>query len=112
MESPFRIEASSDRGASLLSLFGELDVASSSELEAALERADRNGPVIIDLRGLEFIDSTGLGLLVRTHQRLASAGGLVLIKGEGQVDRLLELTGIGDQLRVVTSLDRAIASEG
>ena len=60
--------------------------------------------VVIDLRKLEFIDSTGLGVLVKTHQQMRQANRrLVLVDGEGQVRRLLAMTGLSDQLIVVTA---------
>ena len=106
------METRTEAGANLLVLSGELDVASSGQLEAELERIDARRPVIIDMKALTFVDSTGLGLLVRSHQRRLEAGGrLVLIKGGGQVDRLLEITGVGDHLRVVRSLESALAAD-
>src|SRR6202021_1893333 len=56
--------------------------------------------VIVDLRELEFMDSTGLSIIVRAHQRLSEHGcELTLIKGPPQVQRLLDLTGVADRLR-------------
>lgn len=110
--SHLQVEARAEQGANVLVLAGELDVASSGALEAALARLDESRPVIIDLQALTFVDSTGLGVLVHSHQRLQDAGGrLVLIKGGGQVERLLEITGVAGHLRVVSSLDRALAPE-
>jgi anti-sigma B factor antagonist len=83
---------------------GELDLASGPELESELDQL--NGPdtnlVVIDLRRLEFMDSTGLSILVRAHQRLASEGcEMGLVRGSQQVQRLLDLTGVADRLRLV-----------
>ena len=61
--------------------------------------------VIVDLSELEFIDSSGIGVLVKAHQTAADQGRrLVLIKGGGQVAQMLELTGLADQLTVVDTL--------
>jgi len=85
----------------VLELFGELDVASSPVLEEELARASEAQLVVIDLRALEFIDSTGLGVLVRAHQQAQEQGrGFALVRGLGQVERLLVLTGLADQLPV------------
>jgi anti-anti-sigma factor len=48
------------------------------------------------------MDSTGLSILVRAHQRLASEGcEMGLVKGSQQVQRLLDLTGVAERLRLV-----------
>jgi anti-sigma B factor antagonist len=83
---------------------GELDLASGPELESELDQL--SGPetnlVVIDLRQLDFMDSTGLSILVRAHQRLAGEGCEVgLVRGSQQVQRLLDLTGVADRLRLV-----------
>ncbi len=83
---------------------GELDLASGPELETELDRL--GGPetkvVVIDLRQLDFMDSTGLSIIVRAHQRMAGEGcEMGLVKGSQQVQRLLDLTGVADRLRLV-----------
>ncbi len=87
------------RGA-VLALSGELDLATFPELDRQLRAAGEAHPgrLLVDLRGLEFIDSVGLGSIIRA-QRSVEAGGheLVLRRGAGQVQRLFELVGISDQ---------------
>lgn len=93
----------------MLTLHGELDVSSSPVLEDELRRVNGAALVIIDLTKLEFIDSTGLGVLVKTHQHMLDDGNrMVLIEGGGQVRRLLELTGLAEQLTVAQSLDELL----
>jgi hypothetical protein len=54
------------------------------------------------LRELEFMDSSGLHVIVAADRRIRSAGGqLVLVRGPAQVDRLLALVGIDCQLELV-----------
>jgi anti-anti-sigma factor len=89
----------------LIAISGELDIASAPELEQALDqiRPELTKLVIVDLRELEFMDSTGLSIIVRAHQRLSERDcELTLIKGQPQVQRLLDLTGVADRLRVVS----------
>jgi len=89
------------RGTVLL-LSGELDLSSAAALEDELQRVGDLSLVIVDLTGLAFIDSTGLGVLVRAHQRMHEHGNLLaLVQGEGQVSRLLQLTGLADDLTVI-----------
>ncbi len=90
----------------VLTLHGELDVSSSPALADAFTRVIAEPLVIADLTNLDFIDSTGLGVLVKTHQHMREDGNqLVLIEGGGQVRRLLELTGLAEQLTVAQNLD-------
>jgi anti-sigma B factor antagonist len=88
----------------LIALSGELDIASAPELEQALDQiSEPTKLVIVDLRELEFMDSTGLSMLVRAHQSLSERDcELTLIKGQPQVQRLLDLTGVADRLRLVS----------
>lgn len=86
----------------VLVLTGELDVAATPAFEEALASVSGSNPLIVDLRGLEFIDSTGLGVLVRLHQQTEEQQHQFgLIRGTGQVERLLGLTGLADRIPVV-----------
>jgi anti-anti-sigma factor len=108
MQTNFRVELRSENATALLSVAGELDLASSPILERELERALADGPglVIIDLRKLEFMDSTGLSVLIRAHNRAQETGHrLGIVNGSRQVRRLLSLTGVADRLRIVDSVD-------
>jgi anti-anti-sigma factor len=104
MQSNFQVEVQSDSGTPVLSVSGELDLASSPMLEEQVERAVAQAPalVIIDLRQLEFMDSTGLSVLIRAHQRAQEQGHrLAIVNGSRQVRRLLSLTGVADRLTIV-----------
>jgi anti-sigma B factor antagonist len=101
MQSHFRVEVANKGEAAVISVSGELDLASSPALEEELERASNSGTslVVVDLRELEFMDSTGLSVLVRAHQRAAQNGQRFgLVNGSQQVQRLLSLTGVADRL--------------
>ena len=91
-----------DRGdATILTVSGELDVASSPGLRAALDRVDPTPArrLVLDLAGLSFIDVTGLSLLVRAQQRaLRLRSRLILINVPDALRRLLKLTGSTDLL--------------
>ena len=97
---------SSEERRAILRLKGELDVSSSPALEDELSRLSGASVIVLDLSELEFIDSTGLGVLVKSHQHVRDAGGRrAIVEGGGQVKRLLELTGLDQQLTLVASLD-------
>jgi anti-anti-sigma factor len=101
LQTEFRIDVKTEGRATVLELFGELDVATSQALEAELARVSDAELLVIDLRALDFIDSTGLGVLVRTHHHAKEQGQeFAVVKGAGQVERLLGLTGLSEQLPV------------
>lgn len=106
-EAHFRIEVSQIPDRTVLCLFGELDLASAAALEQELGRFAGDTRVVLDLRRLEFIDSTGLSVLVKSDQRAAGTDGelVILSAGDGQVRRLLDLTGLGERLTVVEALE-------
>ena len=104
MQSHFRLEVRSQGQATIIAVSGELDLASSPALQEELDRAAVADAqlLIIDLRGLDFMDSTGLSVLVRAHQRIEEQGRrLAMVKGPQQVQRLLSLTGVADRLTLV-----------
>ncbi len=106
MNGHFKIAVRSQDGATVVAVRGELDLASTPVLEEELARAagSEGGLVILDLRELEFMDSTGLGLLVSTNKRAQESGRrFALVKGGPQVQRLLSLTGVGERLTIVDS---------
>lgn len=100
----FGVDVRMENGAPLLAVRGELDLASTPSLEQELERVRESAPslIIIDLRELEFMDSTGLSVLIRAHQQAQQAGGkLGIVNGSRQIRRLLALTGVADRLTIV-----------
>jgi anti-sigma B factor antagonist len=84
----------------VLQLFGELDLSSTPELarELAEIQDELVGRLLIDLRHLEFMDSTGLALIITAEQAARAHGqGLHLRSAPRQIQRLFELTGILDR---------------
>jgi anti-anti-sigma factor len=111
VQSEFRVHVRNDQsGATIIAIAGELDLASSPSLDAEINRAFEAGVglVIIDLRDLDFMDSTGLSVLIKAHQSAQQAGRRVcLVKGPPQVQRLLSLTGVEDRLTVLEAPEDA-----
>lgn len=107
----FTVQLKPRSDVALIAVSGELDIASAPELDQALEQIhpELTKLVIVDLRELEFMDSTGLSIIVHAHQRLAERDcELTLIKGPPQVQRLLDLTGVAERLRVVAEPDQLL----
>jgi len=83
---------------------GELDIATLPEFERAVTRMRSQGleRMVIDLRGLGFLDSMSIELLLRLHGELTSAGAeLVVVRGPRAVDRIFEVMELGRVLRLV-----------
>lgn len=103
MQSHFRVEVRRGDETTVISVSGELDLASSPALAEELDRVAQSNVklVVVDLRNLEFMDSTGLSVLVKAHQRAEENGRrLGLVNGSQQVQRLLSLTGVADRLTI------------
>lgn len=86
-------------------LSGEIDLSTVAELEQRLEDPLHGGPtlLVLDLRQVTFLDSSGLRLLLRLDERQRGLGGrMVLVQGGRRVARVLELTGAGERLEMVT----------
>lgn len=106
MQRDFRVETHTTGRVTTLTLSGELDLVSSPALEAALERANGSDAdvTVVDLRRLGFMDSTGLHVLVKGHQRAQESGRTFAVtRGSKQVERLLTLTGVAEVLTIVDS---------
>jgi anti-anti-sigma factor len=96
------IRSQTDDDVYLISLVGELDMLSAQSLNAELVRAEDSSSrrIVLDLSGLEFIDSSGLELLVLAKRRSDDAADRLRIRpGRDQVTRLLALTKIDEYLR-------------
>jgi anti-sigma B factor antagonist len=90
-------------GVQVVTLSGELDLASVGEMEAALSAATaaERPQVCLDLSDLQFIDSTGLATLIRTHLSVTeAAGALAVVCTPGAVLRTVQTTGLLEMLTV------------
>lgn len=102
-------------GIRTIAVRGELDLSTAPDLEAPLDRAleSGEGSLLIDLSECEFIDSTGIALIVRTWQRLDSGENgrlLAICTGNDQVRRVLEITGLEHSIPVHQTREQALAA--
>ena len=101
----FTIETSEDAGRLVVCPRGELDLATAPDLEElVLGRLTDGTAVVLDLRGLSFMDSSGVRVLVAAHVRASDGGGaLTIVRPQrgGAVDRILEISGIEHALQLV-----------
>ena len=82
---------------------GELDIATIAQLDHSLRVAgESDNDVVLDLRELEFIDSSGAHLLIASDRRIRRSGGrLRIINGSGEVAWFLQLVGVDRELDVI-----------
>ena len=103
-------------GVRLLEVFGELDLATAPRLCSALDaaRVHRVKRLVIDLTGVDFCDSTGLRALLGASTELRVSGGrfAVACLPGSPVERLFDMVGARETLRVYASADDARASLG
>ena len=101
-----------------LALAGELDVFTAPRLRSALRVAQpaSEETLVLDLRGLTFLDSSGLAVILGAHETAARDGGRavrITIKGSGPVEALFETIGAADYLELIddaSELDAARAA--
>ncbi|MGI9951562.1 anti-sigma factor antagonist [Moorellaceae bacterium AZ2] len=97
---------SQDGAALIARIKGELDLGTADRLRHELETSiDHARPRILylDLEGVSFMDSSGLGVILGRYRRLARQGGKVIIcRPQPQVRRLLELSGINKLIEIVS----------
>jgi anti-sigma B factor antagonist len=102
-----------DDGVALVALAGELDLSVVGQLDDAVRETVADGLclVVIDLGGLSFCDSSGLGGLLRASRVVRSAGGTLLVAGaHGAVQRLLQLTNMERALTLVPDVSAALVA--
>jgi anti-anti-sigma factor len=95
---PFKVQSEQDSGVSVIAVEGELDMNTATQLEQALEPAlaKSDSALLIDLSRCEFIDSTGIALIVRAWQQLD--GDFALCGVGDQVERVLDITGLEESI--------------
>ena len=99
-------------GVDVVRIEGELDLASSSILEDAIDRIHRPD-VVVDARGLDFVDVVGVTTLVRCHETLvARGGGLVVRGGPPVLRRVLDITGYAGHLPVDPEYGAGVPDDG
>ncbi len=102
--SPFEIITEEAEGQTRVTLVGELDIATAPQLEEGLERveSDTPGVLVLDLRKVAFIDSTGLRAVIAADERARTAGRrFVIIRGTPAVERVFSVTQLDQRLQIV-----------
>jgi anti-anti-sigma factor len=100
---PFALERQLSSGTVRLIVSGELDLSTGPRVDEELRRAEADlpGTLVLDLRGVTFFDSTGLQLVLDADVRAREEGRtLIVIPGDGEPRRILELAEVADRLNL------------
>jgi anti-anti-sigma factor len=102
-DSPFRVQRRRRGDAVVVSPEGEVDLATVEPLRAELQAAMREATtVVLDLRGVSFLDSTGLRLIVEVQREAEREGvALAVVRGREAMQRLLDIAGLSPRLTLV-----------
>ena len=108
------LELSERDGYSVLAVSGEVDVATVPRLREQLHGLVAQGDtsIVVDLDAVDFLDSTGLGVLVGALKRVRSSGGeLYLVCTQPRIRKVFEVTGLTKVFSIHDSVDEAVAGE-
>lgn len=111
------VETRTRRRTALVALRGELDLLTVSKAAAVLDglelRPDGVRHLVLDLRGLTFMDVPGLRELIKQNDYArANRHNLAVVRGTRAINRLLELTGVEDLLVLVDDPDDLVPPAG
>jgi anti-sigma B factor antagonist len=110
-----RVETVERDGWTVVTAHGQLDTATAPDFRQDLVEAQYGGStrVVVDLDGVEFLDSMGLGVLVGALKRARSHDGeLVLVCTRDRLRQLFALSGLDTVLRIAGSVDEVVAGDG
>ena len=110
--SPLEVTAEQHPGQTRVVLVGELDIDSAGGFEDQMAAVEVDSPsiLVLDLRRVEFVDSTGLRAVIAADERARSQGRrLAVVSGPNAVARLLEVTQLDQRLEIVDDPDAVSA---
>lgn len=98
----------------LLSLSGDLDYGECASFRMSIDRVLKSSPpsTVVDLSGLEYLDSSGLGLLLSLSKEYGAQGGRLVLVTNETVDNILSLTRLNGIFSTAGSVDDAMAVLG
>jgi anti-sigma B factor antagonist len=99
-------------GCSVVFAVGEIDLAASPVMRQAMaEAVESRRHLIVDLSAVRFLDSTGLGVLIRTQKTIAATHkSMSLVGPTGMVAKVLNITRIDEAIPVHPNLDTALSA--
>jgi anti-sigma B factor antagonist len=113
VDQEFDVGVEDRAGVPVVGVRGEVDVATAPALRETLDATIDGGPgtVVVDLSGVTFIDSTGLGVLIGARKRCLDVGGeLRVVVAEPRILKVFEITGLSDLFTIHPALEPALGS--
>ena len=103
LDDDFKVQVHRRPGATVVAPAGEIDVATVDEVRARLKEAEAaGGAVVLDLREVSFMDTSGLQLVFEQQRWAAqTTGRFAVVRGSPGLQRLFEIAGFGDRLLLV-----------
>ena len=97
---------------SVVSVAGVVDMLTAPELEKAIAEAAKSSPtaVVVDMTGVEFLASAGMGVLIASQDELSPAVTLAVVADGPATSRPLKLVGVTDVVDLYATLDDALAA--
>lgn len=100
-------------GYSITEVTGEVDVYTAPQLDEALSAVVEGGhnKLIVDLSAVDFLDSTGLGVLVKALKRVRENGGsLAVVTTTDRITKVFRITGLDAAIGLFGSVDEAVGA--
>jgi anti-sigma B factor antagonist len=108
MNHTFNVSSQSDDGVALITVNGEIDIATAPALRAELASPHMGSTVIVDLTGVTFLDSTALGVLVSARKTCREVGAdFRLVLSEPRILKVFEITGLTSVFSISPTLEEA-----
>jgi anti-sigma B factor antagonist len=105
-EASFNLELDTSGPGPLVRVHGDLDLETAPELTGLLKTLLGPHPVVVDLTDVEFMDSSGLGVLVGAHKEsIAHSGALVVVGPQPRIQKILRITKLDKVFTVYPTLD-------
>lgn len=102
------ITTSDSAAGTVVAVTGELDVFTAPALEQELQRCIEGGKadIVVDLTGVDFLDSTGLGVMVKALKWAREAGGgLRVVATEERITKVFTITGLDEVMQLSGSVE-------
>jgi anti-sigma B factor antagonist len=106
------LKGEGDSAILILSANGYIDASNVDDFETEVNTAiDVQGHqrIVVSLAGVEYINSSGLGVLISASQRLSADGFFGLAEVPEKIARIVRLLGFGDVVRIFDTVERAVA---
>jgi len=107
---PFSVQVDHVGTTHIVTVRGEIDIVSAPAFEEELSAV--GSTIVVDLRYLDFMDSSGLAVLLRRKATLDGSSELRLVMKPGIIEKLFEVSGIGGMFPIYPDLDQAIDGTG